>query len=408
MKSFLTFLACALLGSLTVQGADKHVLLIAGKKSHGPGDHEFRAGCLLLQKCLAGVPGLKVDVQTNDWPTSDAAFDGVDAVIIYSDGGASHPTAKEGRMKLIDNLVSKGVGVGCMHFAVEVPKGTLGEAMWRWIGGYYEDHYSVNPMWVPNCKSFPNHPISRGVKPFALLDEWYFNMRWAEGGPSDASLDGAHRGKPIGVTSILTDRPSDKVRKGPYVYPAGPYDHIVAASGREETMMWAFERPNGGRGFGFTGGHKHVNWSNDNYRKVVLNAILWAAHMEVPERGVESVVKPEELAMNLDPKGQSPTAPDLTGHWSCQVETQAGTGEPSFTFVHAGQNLLGSYKGLLGEATVFGSVNKDQSVKFGFTASRDGQDLSVNYSGKAESSTAMRGKVQLGDLGEGTWTGKKD
>src|SRR5678815_3286816 len=81
---------------------------------------------------------------------------------------------------------------------------------------------------------------------------------------------------------------SDAVRKGTYVYPKGPYDHIIAASGRDETMLWVFERKGGGRGFGFTGGHTHANWGNDNQRKVVLNALLWIAKVEVPRYGVQS------------------------------------------------------------------------------------------------------------------------
>jgi hypothetical protein len=73
---------------------------------------------------------------------------------------------------------------------------------------------------------------------------------------------------------ILVAAPSDEVRDGPYVYPKGPYPHIQAAKGRTETMMWAVKRPDGGRGFGFTGGHFHDNWGNNDFRKVVLNALF--------------------------------------------------------------------------------------------------------------------------------------
>jgi hypothetical protein len=38
-------------------------------------------------------------------------------------------------------------------------------------------------------------------------------------------------------------------------------------------ITWAYERPNGGRGFGFTGGHYHQNWKEDNFGKLVLNAL---------------------------------------------------------------------------------------------------------------------------------------
>ena len=67
-------------------------------------------------------------------------------------------------------------------------------------------------------------------------------------------------------------------------------------------MMWAVERKDGGRGFGFTGGHNHDNWGNDDYRKVVLNAVLWTAKVKVPEGGVESSVGKQDLDANLDPK----------------------------------------------------------------------------------------------------------
>lgn len=69
-------------------------------------------------------------------------------------------------------------------------------------------------------------------------------------------------------------------------------------------MMWAVERPEGGRGFGFTGGHFHDNWGNDPFRKVVLNALLWIAKAEVPSDGVDSKVSPDQLNANLDPKGR--------------------------------------------------------------------------------------------------------
>lgn len=275
--------------ALSAGAADKKIVLIAGSPSHGPGDHEFRAGSLLLKKCLDQTPGLTATVHANGWPTDASAFDGADAVLIYADGGPGHPGIQAERVKLLDGLVAKGVGIGCAHYGVEVPKGDPGAALHRWIGGHYEHLYSVNPMWTPEFDSFPVHPITRGVKPFAVLDEWYFNMRW--------------RPDQRGLTPILVATPSEKVRGGPYVYPAGPYPHIIEAKGRPETMMWAYERPDGGRGFGFTGGHRHQNWGNENFRKVVLNALLWIAKAEVPAEGVASTVVSDDLAQNLDPKG---------------------------------------------------------------------------------------------------------
>ena len=291
MKRFCQILCLLLVGVFFAESADKKILLIAGRPSHGPGDHEFRAGCLLLEKCLDQLPGITAEVHDMGWPNSDNAFKGVDAILIYADGGGRHPAIQPARTKLINDLIAKGVGVGCAHYGVEVPAGDTGKTMQDWIGGYYEHKFSVNPMWAPDFKTFPKHPITNGVKPFKVVDEWYFNMRFRQDGV----------GK---ITPILAAKPGKDVRDGPYVYPKGPYKHILDAQGRPETTMWAYERPNGSRGFGFTGGHKHVNWGNDNYRKVVLNGLLWLAKADIPKNGADSKVTAEELKQNLDPKGR--------------------------------------------------------------------------------------------------------
>jgi hypothetical protein len=138
------------------------------------------------------------------------------------------------------------------------------------------------------------------VKSFTIKDEWYFNMRFAPGVSGNKAQDAAG----LKFTPILVAAPSAEVRDGPYVAPKGPYPHIQADKGRPEAMMWAVERPDGGRGFGFTGGHFHDNWANDDFRKVVLNAMVWLAKAEVPAAGVESKVTTDDLNANLDPKPQ--------------------------------------------------------------------------------------------------------
>jgi hypothetical protein len=158
--------------------------------------------------------------------------------------------------------------------------------------------YSCNPIWEPSFATFPEHPITRGVKPFQIKDEWYFNIRFADPFTGQQAAEAAGRK----FTPLLVATPSDQVRNGPYVYPSGPYPHIQQASGRAEAMMWAVERPDGGRGFGFTGGHFHDNWGNENFRKVALNALLWIAKVDVPEVGVASSVTKDDLDANLDPK----------------------------------------------------------------------------------------------------------
>jgi hypothetical protein len=296
--------ACAVLLAATAcaraDDAPQRLLIVAGKPSHPQRQHEFNAGALLLARCLQDVPGVAVQVSLNGWPQDEKALGEADAVVFYMDGGVRHEVVQENgrRLALVDGLAQKGVGIGCMHYGVEVLADQAGGQFKRWIGGHYETMFSCNPAWEPAFARFPDHPITRGVQPFQIKDEWYFNMRFI------GDIDGGSAQAVSGTTfvPILTASPADEVRDGPYVYPKGPYPHIQAAKGRAETMLWAVERPDGGRGFGFTGGHFHDNWGNDQFRKIVLNALVWLAKAEVPAAGVESRVSADDLNANLDPK----------------------------------------------------------------------------------------------------------
>lgn len=292
---FIAFMAVARVGWAA---EERKLVLIAGRPSHPPLMHEFRAGCLLLQKCLQDVPTLTVEVHDNGWVKDEATLADADAIVVYADGGGGHPVLQGDRLQTIGELIQKGVGFGCMHYGVEVPPGEANEEFKAWIGGHYEHMYSCNPIWEPTFDDLPEHAVTRGVKPFTIKDEWYFNMRFLGG------IAGNEPSKQEGTsfTPILVAKPSDDVRDGPYVYPRGPYEHIISSKGRPEAMMWVVERPDGGRGFGFTGGHFHLNWGDQNFRTVVLNTLCWVTKHEVPENGVPSEVDEEALRQNLDPK----------------------------------------------------------------------------------------------------------
>ena len=269
--------------------ADKKIVMLAGAPSHGPGEHEHYAGCALLASKLDALPGIHAELYRNGWPTDMAAFDGADAVFIYCDGGEGHPAIKPERLAKLGQLMAKGVGLGTCHYGVEVPKGDPGEAWLKWTGGYFETFWSVNPHWDAEFKSFPTHPITRGVKAFTIRDEWYYHMRFREGMK--------------GVTAILSALPP----KSTLDRPDGPHSgnpavRAAVERGEPQHVMWCTEREDGGRGFGFTGAHFHKNWANDDFRRIILNALLWIAKEEVPLGGVVSSVTAEEMAANLDAK----------------------------------------------------------------------------------------------------------
>ena len=288
--------AAALSVAAVVQAAPKKVLLIAGRPSHPPLTHEHNAGIQLLDNCLKqGAKGLVTTQfhlsptrESVDWPDAEA-FKDVDCIVIYADGGGRHPALQGNRLQQLDKLMKKGVGFVTLHYGVE-PTIEKGNAEFlRWQGGAFEINWSVNPHWDADFKKLPKHPITSGVKPFKTNDEWYYHMRFVDGMK--------------GVTPILFDLPGPETlaRKDGH-HSGNPHVRKAVAAGKEQTVAWAYDRPGGGRGFGFTGGHNHLNWGDENQRRLVLNAIVWAAGAKVPSGGIQSQVTEKMLMANLDNK----------------------------------------------------------------------------------------------------------
>ncbi len=249
-------------------------MLIAGKPSHGYGAYEHNAGCDLLGDALkSALPQLDVEVIHNGWPQDEKVLDGASTIVMYCDGGGGHMVLAH--KKEVDALAKKGVGIVCLHYAVEVPKESGGQEFLDWIGGYFEMNWSVNPTWTAEFEKLPDHPITRGVKPFAISDEWYYHMRF--------------RPDMQGVTPILTTLPPASTLSRPDGTHSGNPDvrRDVLEKQEPQHVAWASENAGGGRGFGFTGGHDHWNWGEPNFRRLVLNAIVWTAQMEVPSGGVQ-------------------------------------------------------------------------------------------------------------------------
>jgi hypothetical protein len=276
----------------------KKIVFIAGPPSHEFGGHEHNAGCDLLAKCLNETMADKIETKVyhNGWPKEANALDGADAIVMYCDGGNGHMAIAH--IAEIDALAKKGVGIGCIHYAVEPgeqknePNGRA--EFLRWIGGYFEAYWSINPHWKADVTSIPSHPVASGVKPFSTNDEWYYHMRFRE------NMEG--------VTPIIAAVPPDKTRQGKDD-PHGGNAEVRKGIGKSipEITVWVSENKdpayNAQRGFGCTGAHVHWNWAQDDFRKTILNACVWIAKADVPANGVESK-RPtvQELLANMDPK----------------------------------------------------------------------------------------------------------
>ena len=283
-----------LLKRLKLSDHRKKLVMVAGRPSHATGAHEFRAGCMLLEKCLneyAGthpLPPLVTEVYSGGWPADPTAFDNADAIFFFADGGGGHPVLQRNRLAQIDALAKRKTGIACLHYAVEVPKEKGGPEFLRWMGGYFEPFWSVNPHWMlQKTQLAEEHPICHGVRPFETQDEWYYHMRFID--------------PPQGLTHILSAIPPDSTRERK----DGAHSNnptVRANKGAREVLAWAYDRPGGGRGFGCTGAHFHKNWEDENFRTLILNALLWTTGLDVPADGVSSQVSTEDLSANLDIK----------------------------------------------------------------------------------------------------------
>ena len=268
-----------------VDAETKKILFLAGSKSHANGEHEFEAGCKLLAEAL-NDSGLDVEAKVYHpgWPKDESIFKGVDACIIYADAGGRFGE----KYAVLDKLVKDGMGIMFMHYGVH-PKKNVGEKYFKpWIGGYMDDWKSVNPHWIADLKANKKLPIANGLpETFPAFDEFYYSMVFAN--EKECGCCGA------AVTAV-----PEPERMIHYVnlWNKNGEDGF----GKPQKLMWYKDTPvgQGGRGIGFTGGHYHKNWAIDEFRKMVLNAIVWTARGDVPKHGVpSSPISKEKLSEGL-------------------------------------------------------------------------------------------------------------
>src|SRR5262245_19335352 len=231
----------------------KKIVLVADKRPHGArGNHEFVAGAIYLARMInATYPNAYAVVHTHDrWPKDLSHADAV--IVLLNHGGSAVNPAVEAAME-------RGAGFMAIHYAVEVNKGKQGDAFLKWMGGYFETFWSVNPVWTAEITQIPEHETTRGVKPFTINDDCYYHMRFVEGMK--------------GVTPVLSAVPKLETLKGgqkPSERGSNPDVYAAVSAGKPQHLAWAYERPDGGRGFGFTGYHRYSNLRNDSFRTLLL------------------------------------------------------------------------------------------------------------------------------------------
>jgi type 1 glutamine amidotransferase len=263
------------------ENARKKIVLIAGPKSHGPvgnGIHDYPWSVKLLKVMLDNSNVnklLDVEFHLEGFPDDLKTLDNADTIMVISDGRdgdkyvpAPHFASEKNR-EAVQKQIDRGCGFLTFHFSTFAAD-KFSKQILDWSGGYFDWETNGERKWFSAIQtkdanvSLPNsdHPVVRGVKPFKMRDEFYYNIRFS----SESQT-------PIAFT------------------PATPIFAVSELPGREpdgKVVAWAKTRKNGGRGFGTTCGHFYDNWKHDDFRQTILNAIAWTARIEVPKAGVRS------------------------------------------------------------------------------------------------------------------------
>lgn len=203
---------------------------------------------------------VKTEAYFNGWPDDPHALDTADTIVFISDGMEWLPFGTDERIAILQKQMDRGCGFMTFHFSNYIPFKYEKQAL-EWIGGFvqydgpggFDDPRTLDTdVTLPS----PKHPISSGVHGDHYKDEFYYKIHFR---PDDGTI------VPLVRVPALPGNP------------------------QQQTVAWAFQRNDGGRSVGITDGHYYENWRLENYRKLVLNAIVWTSGAKVPRNGVRSV-----------------------------------------------------------------------------------------------------------------------
>ena len=271
------------------------IVLVAGavKARDIVGHHDYLAGCRLAAALVEQTPGVRAIVVRDGWPEDERVFADTRALVFYSGGGDKHAfLSSPRRIEWMQRAVDAGVGLVMLHRAVRYPRTFAAQAT-RWTGGVHVAGASGRGHWVTTHREFPEHPVTRGVSPWTIRDGWFNAIGF---------IDGMR-----GVTPLVW---------------AGEHHRGAASGGTPDVVAWAYERPNGGRSFCFTGLDAHSAWSVDGLRQLVVNGILWSAGVGVPAGGAPCAI--EHLHIDSYLTARSPRAPKIVRRLWRRITRRAG------------------------------------------------------------------------------------
>ncbi len=246
-NTIIVLLGCAvvpMLGDVAAEGKDDaapakeiHVAVVTG--GHGFVERDFlklfQGYEDITYKHVPEKVGGELFEDITDWP--------YDVIVLYNFNRKITPRQQKNFLELLD----KGVGLVVLHHAI------VGYDAWPLFRDIIGAKYYLNPCqengvqmprsgWKEGLKfkvhvADPNHPITRGLKDYALHDETYCRFTVAPG-----------------VHALLTtDEPTS-----------------------DKTIAWV-KTYGKARVFYIQSGHDREAYDNPNYRKIVVRAIRWTA-----------------------------------------------------------------------------------------------------------------------------------
>ena len=231
----------------------KVLLLYQGPDGHPPQTHEYELGMKLLHKMLEKVPDLETTLVKADEPWKDGPelLAKADGAVLFLSEGAAWLNRDKDRLKAFQELAKRKGGLVVLHWAMGTKDAANIKPFVELFGGCHggpDRKYKVlqGEAFVVDR----THPLCRGVSHFKVRDEFYYQLKLHK---SSAEL--------LPMLQVEID-------------------------GKLETVAWAWERPDGGRSFGFSGLHFHENWQVPEYRRLVCQAVMWTNRIAIPKDGL--------------------------------------------------------------------------------------------------------------------------
>ena len=243
----------------------KRLLIIGqGPDGHPPGTHEFMPGARIVERLLKPFPAVQATLVRADEPWADgpALLDKADGVVLLVTQGAQFMQMNPARHEAFKRLAARKGGLVALHWSVGAKDEKYIQGQLELLGGTRggpQRKYKVLETDV--TVTSPQHPVASGLRNFRVHDEFYYRLDLLRGAP--------------GFTPLLTARVEDN----------------------DEVACWAWQRPDGGRSFGYVGIHFHVHWGREDYQRLVTQGVLWTLDQPIPKDGVKVGVEPELLAI---------------------------------------------------------------------------------------------------------------